>query len=415
MNSLDSLKDPVLERRLIGHLLSRGKKIRDLYNRALKTNDWTVPDCRAAFVELEALLESDCPDEDLPSRLEKIAQRHALTEMEPDEDAFNQTPWIWRLSDLSCRRSLFNMTQKAGEKALNPNCDLRVLLDNLISESKCISGRWLDPRREPIYEGIIRILEEFERDYSTRGKPLGLPSGFQGLDALTSGFLPGNLYLIAGRSGAGKTAFALSIAMRALRERKVKVSFSVVKENSQDILRPLLLQHSRIASKQFQTGQLTSTDFDRLSSAARELTNGNLDLRFYQKRAMTDVKNQATQLAQISGQRLMVIDDADRLSYDGFPFSQVCENLHALARKQNIPIVAFCKLESDRGDEYEPWKQMKGVYEDQLLEFRADTGMLLRKGIADSAELRVIRNVGRSIGVIPLKFDGEALRFSELN
>ena len=412
MEPLDTLIDPDIERKIIGHLFASGRAFKSLFHPAAKANDFTVPDCRAAFVELETHFGSDCPEEDLQARLWQIAQKYAPIGKSAEEPMPSMKVWIQRLNDLSCRRTLLDLAQKAGEKALNPNCDLKALLDHLIEGAKLLSGRWIDPRREPISDGLMRILAEFEQDYETRGKPRGIPSGFHALDALTSGFMPGNLYLIGGVAGGGKTTFALSIAKRALRENRIKVSFSAIRENIQNLLRPLLWQLSGVESKQIREGRLTHKDFDNLIGTAYELTNGKLDLRVNRKRTLMEIRSQATQLSQGQGLKLLIIDDAERLADETVPFDRVCVRLRALARKRRIPVVAFCKLEHAHRDEYEPWKQT-GVYSEQLFELAADTVMRLKQNPNGSTELKVIRNVGGSTGSIQLQFNGQSISFSE--
>ncbi len=55
-----------------------------------------------------------------------------------------------------------------------------------------------------------------------------LSTGFKKLDALTGGFKPGNLILVAGRLSIGKTSFCLSVVEHiALKKRIPTIIFSL--------------------------------------------------------------------------------------------------------------------------------------------------------------------------------------------
>ena len=57
---------------------------------------------------------------------------------------------------------------------------------------------------------------------------IGIPTGFTDLDRITHGLNKGNLIIIAGRPGMGKTSLALNIAQHvAIREKRTVGVFSL--------------------------------------------------------------------------------------------------------------------------------------------------------------------------------------------
>ena len=82
---------------------------------------------------------------------------------------------------------------------------------------------------EPVMKEGFRTLEELlDKPHIT-----GVTSGYQEIDRLTAGFHPGELIIIAARSGMGKTALALNIAQLVTVKEKLSVAvFSLERINS---------------------------------------------------------------------------------------------------------------------------------------------------------------------------------------
>jgi replicative DNA helicase len=66
-----------------------------------------------------------------------------------------------------------------------------------------------------VTDGLKEMVANLQRRYDADGKVSGVPTGWDSLDALTSGFQPGNLIIIAARPGMGKSAVALQAAIAA--------------------------------------------------------------------------------------------------------------------------------------------------------------------------------------------------------
>ena len=76
---------------------------------------------------------------------------------------------------------------------------------------------------------IVESLEKLEKINSEKGNVIGVPSGLIDLDDLTSGFQEGDLIIVAGRPGMGKTALALSMLRNAALDSNIGVGCLVWK------------------------------------------------------------------------------------------------------------------------------------------------------------------------------------------
>ena len=131
-----------------------------------------------------------------------------------------------------------------------------------ISEKRASAA--LMPISDVVHEGMAAI----EKMYGTSNMISGTASGFHELDRMLSGLQPSDLIIIAGRPSMGKTAFALNVTQNVALRAKVPVAiFSLEMSRSQLAMR-MLCSEGRIDSAKLRTGNLTETDWLRLTKAA---------------------------------------------------------------------------------------------------------------------------------------------------
>jgi len=77
-------------------------------------------------------------------------------------------------------------------------------------------------------DSIEAAIAEIEAAQDSNGDLVGVPTGFTELDALTNGFHPGQLIIVAARPAMGKSTFALDIARNAaIAQNKSTLFFSL--------------------------------------------------------------------------------------------------------------------------------------------------------------------------------------------
>lgn len=70
-------------------------------------------------------------------------------------------------------------------------------------------------RVKSVKDALTEMVETLQRRYDAAGALSGIPTGVESLDALTGGWQPGNLVIVAARPGMGKSAYALQASMAA--------------------------------------------------------------------------------------------------------------------------------------------------------------------------------------------------------
>ena len=121
------------------------------------------------------------------------------------------------------------------------------------------------------------------------------------LDNITSGFHPGELIIVAGRPGMGKTALALSMGRNAAVMDNVGVGmFSLEMANHQLAMR-LLCAEGRVDSHLVRTGKLPKSQWKNLSLAVGQLAEAPIYLDDTAGMSVLEVRAKARRLKAEKG------------------------------------------------------------------------------------------------------------------
>lgn len=122
---------------------------------------------------------------------------------------------------------------------------------------------------DPVVKEAVAILQ---RAAQNSGGLTGIPTGYRGLDDMTSGWQPSDLVIIAGRPAMGKTSFALSIAKNVAVDYDVPIGFFSLEMNNVQLVNRLISNVCEISGKKILNGQLEQPEWERLDKKLRKLT-----------------------------------------------------------------------------------------------------------------------------------------------
>jgi len=169
----------------------------------------------------------------------------------------------------------------------------------------------------------------------------GVSTGFDELDNLTMGFKPGDLTLIGGVAGMGKTYFLLSLIQKIVFEKKHNTVFFSLQMNKQQVLSRILSQHKNISEN----------IFDSLNT--NEIRNIPLYLNDFPALTVSDIEETLsylppdfTNIIMLDSLELLSMDKKDKVGkiLNKRQLTKVIFKLKKLALKLNIPIVVLSNL-----------------------------------------------------------------------
>lgn len=192
---------------------------------------------------------------------------------------------------------------------------------------------------------------EYIKQMKARGNStlVGVDTGFNELNKMTTGFGKGDLVIIAARPAMGKTSFALNTVNKLINDGKGVAFFSLEMPAEQLMLRLLSIQTS-IYLQKLRVGDLDDDEWSRLANAVERMNSAKL---FVDDQGSLNINQLRSKLRKLKTKHpeieIAVIDYLQIMSGTGskerhIEVSEISRGLKMLARELEIPIVALSQL-----------------------------------------------------------------------
>ena len=259
----------------------------------------------------------------------------------------------------------------------------------------------------------------------------GHSTGFADLDEKTAGLHGGELIILAGRPGAGKTAFALNIA-RHVSAANVGVCFFSLEMSAEQLVMRLLSQGEVDAQKMRSGRGLNHTDLTRMAEVAAELRErdlfvddsgalNRLEAKARVRRLGRKLRLEKKKLGLVVVDYLQLLEnDPDERSAENraTQVAVISRGLKALARDMNVPILALSQLNRAVDNRPNRRPMLSDLRESGAIEQDADLVLFLHQeegkaGAAEPEEIELIIGKQRNgpVGTLPLLFNKRYSRF----
>jgi replicative DNA helicase len=258
----------------------------------------------------------------------------------------------------------------------------------------------------------------------------GVPSGFIDLDRITQGLNRGNLIIIAGRPGMGKTSFALNVAQHvAIRERRTVGIFSL-EMSQQELALRILCSEADISFSRLRAGRVSQKEWTRIMQTVRSVGDAPLYIDDSPNPTLLEVASKARRLKAEKGLGLLVLDYLQLMQAGGkyenrnLEIAAISRGLKQLAKEVDIPVIALSQLSRQperRGSDHRP--QLSDLRESGSIEQDADmVAFIYRDEVYNPseetkglAELIIAKHRNGETGTVELVFLGETTSFRNLD
>lgn len=288
---------------------------------------------------------------------------------------------------------------------------------------------------EAIRRGFVSLGEVFhetledleERPGSTL---IGLPTGFTDFDRMTHGLNRGNLIVVAGRPGMGKTSFALNVAQHvAIREKRSVAIFSL-EMSKQELALRILCSEADVPFSRLRSGHLAQKQWSRIIQTVRGTSDAPLFIDDSPNPTLLEVGSKARRLKAEKGLELLVLDYLQLMQAGGryenrtLEIGAISRGLKQLAKELDIPVMALSQLSRQperRGSDHRP--QLADLRESGSIEQDADLVAFIYRDeiyhpededVKGLAEVILAKHRNGETGTLELAFLGESTSFRNL-
>lgn len=219
----------------------------------------------------------------------------------------------------------------------------------------------------------------------------GVKTGFKDLDALTNGFHPGNMIVLAARPAVGKSTLGLDIARFAsIHKRETSVIFSLEMSRSEITMR-MLSAEARVPLNNIRSGRLSEEEWARMARRMGEISDAPMFIDDSPNLSLMEIRAKSRRLKQRHDLKLIVIDylqlmtSGKRVENRQQEVSEFSRQLKLLAKELNVPVVAISQLNRSPEQRSDKKPMLSDLRESGSIEQDADVVILLhREDLYDS-------------------------------
>lgn len=339
-------------------------------------------------------------------------------------------------------RDLINYTSHIQKQAFDETQDI----ESLMQEAE---GKLFELSKSNLKKDFTQIDPVIDEAYELLKKAAartdglsGLSSGFDRLDAMTSGWQNSDLIIIAARPAMGKTAFVLSMARNMAVDMKIPIAMFSLEMANVQLVNRLLVNVCEIPGEKIKSGQLAPYEWKQLDTRMRDLFGAPFYIDDTPSLSVFELRTKARRLVRDFGVQMIIIDYLQLMNASGMSYgsrqeevSTISRSLKGLAKELNIPIIALSQLNRsveqrtssnpDSPDSKRP--QLSDLRESGAIEQDADIVCFIHrpeyyhiytdqsgqswKGLA---QFIIAKHRNGQVGDIKLQFKSEFARFEDL-
>tara|TARA_B100000767_G_C19776825_1_gene543054 strand:- start:380 stop:1894 length:1515 start_codon:yes stop_codon:yes gene_type:complete len=249
------------------------------------------------------------------------------------------------------QRSLIKISNEIIDNAYKESIDVFDLLDEAESKLYDVTQGNIKKSSESAQNLVIQAKKRIE-DIAKRDGLSGVATGFEKLDALTSGWQPSDLIIIAARPGMGKTALTLSMARNIAVTKNIPVAFFSLEMSSVQLITRLISSETGLSSEKLRTGKLASHEWEQLNVKVGDLERAPLFIDDTPSLSIFDLRAKARRLSSQHGIKLIIVDylqlmtagTSNKIGNREQEISTISRNLKSLAKELDIPVIALSQL-----------------------------------------------------------------------
>lgn len=310
------------------------------------------------------------------------------------------------------------------------NDEIEEVVDRAERKIHEASSSRVNENAEDVPSILKGVLDDIEARIEQTSTVTGLRTGFASLDDKLSGMKPGQLIVMAGRPGMGKSSLMSNIACNGAIQHDYKVAIFSLEMTKNEIVERMLMSESRINSVKFRSGKFNDSDYRRLSEATGLLNMAPIHIDDTGGLTPLALRAKARRLDRRHDLDMVIVDYLQLMHVGNHQgnrqqeVSQISRSMKELAKEIEVPVIALSQL--SRSCEHREDKRpiLSDLRESGAIEQDADVVLFVYrpavyKGDVDSqgrdisqdAEIIIGKQRNGPTGKIEGRFNGPIMQF----
>ncbi len=343
--------------------------------------------------------------------------------------ATNASHYARIIQEKATLRRLIERAASITTRCLDDKGNVDEILDFAEQSIFEISGNKVKPSFYALKDILTDTYKAVEDAYENKAMVTGVPTGFKDLDKITSGFQPGELIVIAGRPGMGKTALALNLAQNACQQSQNPVAIFSLEMSKEQLALRMLSAAAGVDSSRMRGGFLSQNDLHNINQAAGMLYDIPLFIDDTPAISSLEIRAKARRMKMNEGLSMVVIDYLQLMKSRSFAerrdleISEMSRSLKALAKELSIPVVTLSQLNRKVEERTNKRPVLSDLRESGAIEQDADVILFIyREALYNKdidpekrglAELIVAKQRNGPTGTVNLTFSDACTRFRD--
>ncbi len=287
--------------------------------------------------------------------LEKVGGMSHLTSLQDaTPSAANLSYFLETVYEKYLLRKMIQTCTAAADRAYACTDDARGLIDEIEQEVLSVA-KHSAKATVGMKELVKKAIDGIEGMFARQGAISGMSTGLSDLDYFTDGLHPGEMWVIAGYPGAGKTSLAMNIAEHVSVIQKLPVGIFSLEMSAESLVTRFIFTNARVNGRAARKGSLTEGDFPKLTGAASRLSAAPIHIEDNSDLSIQSFRAKARRMVQQHGVRLFVVDYIQLLHSTGKrgqenrqqEVTEISRGIKAISMELKLPVIALSQLNDD--------------------------------------------------------------------
>ncbi len=261
----------------------------------------------------------------------------------------------------------------------------------------------------------------------------GMKTGFTQFDELTNGLEGGQLIIVAGRPGVGKSTFVLNIVEHLCVRDNIPVGVFSLEMDATMIAQNILVMHSNVNASAFRKGLISKREHSLLAMGIDKLQNVPMFIDDTPEPGILKIRSRARRWCRRFGLKMIVVDYLQLLQGGDTGGRQInsreneiafiSRSLKLLAKDLDVPIIAVSQLNRAVDSRTSKKPRLSDLRESGAIEQDADMVILISRedyyegadGSSVAADINLAKNRTGPTGEFQLVYMKDRFKFDNFS